>query len=134
MSKVKTIQDYETESDNMTVKKSQLEQQMKSYRDKLDQLNSEVIKKGGDAKKEKEKLQICFENYNKVKVERDTANREIKNLKEAIEKMKNSHKPVEKLKGYDYVISNQDIEKNIDKYYNDHCKKEVDDFRKMFEE
>jgi chromosome segregation ATPase len=134
MSKVKTIQDYETESETMTIKKSQLDTQMKTMHTRLHELNSDVVKKGGEAKKEKEKLQICFENYNKMKAERDTIKQQLKNMTEQIEKMKNSHKPIDKIKGFEIMMNNNDIEKNIDKYYNDHCKKEVDDFRKMFEE
>ena len=134
MSRVKTLQDIETESEQITMKKSLLDRKMKAMNEELLKMNSEVLKKGVDARTKNEKLQICLENYNKMKAERDTAKQQIKELREMVEKMKNSHKPVEKLKGFEFVATNDDIEKGIDKLYNEHGKKEVDEFRKMFEE
>ena len=116
MSKVKTIHDYKTESDQITIKKSQLDSQMKTMHATLHELNSEVLKRGCDAKTSNEKLQICFENYNKVKAERDTIKQQLKNMTEQIEKIKNSHKQVENLKGFETVMTNDEREKGIHHY------------------
>ena len=137
MSRVKTIHDIETESEQITIKKSALDCQMGKLQSKLHELNSQLVQKGGESKEGKEKLNLCYEALHKMKAERDTMKQQIKTLNEQMEKMKNSHKPVEKIKGFDAVMTGGDIDKGIDKYYNDNCKKRVDDFKnelgKLFE-
>jgi chromosome segregation ATPase len=137
MSKIRTLQDTETESEQITIKKSALDNQMGKLQTKLHELNSTLIQKGGETKEGKEKLNLCYEALHKMKAERDTLKQQTKSLNDQIEKMKNSHKPVEKIKGFDTVMTGGDIDRGIDKYYNDNCKKRVDDFKnelnKLFE-
>jgi hypothetical protein len=49
-------------------------------------MNGEVLKKGLDARTKNEKLQICLENYNKMRAERNTAKQQIKELCVLVEK------------------------------------------------
>jgi len=135
MSKVKTIKDYETEteSEKITIRKQHLDTQMKKYTTKINELSNEMVKRGGDARLNGEKLHICLENYQKMKSERDTIKQQLKQQQEINEKMKNTHKPIEKYNGFSNVVTNIEIEKEIDKYCNSK-KTDMDEFKKMFEE
>lgn len=135
MSKVKTIQDYETEteSEKITIRKKQLDEQMKKYQLKINELSNGIVKNTGDVRLNDEKLQICLENYQKMKAERDKLKLQLKQQQEINEKMKNTHKSIENYNGFNGIVSNIDIEKEVDKYVKAK-KKDIDDFKKMFEE
>lgn len=135
-SNVKTIQDYatDTESEIIPIRKKQLDEQMKKLHLQIKTITNENIENKGEKRVNDEKLQICLEEYQKMKIERDKMKQQLKQLQEINEKMKNHHKPVENYSGFDGIISNVEMEKEVDKFVKGK-KKDIEEWRKkMFEQ
>ena len=133
MSRVKTLQDIETESEKVVFRKKEIEAEMGKVNTLMKELNNEIVEKGTENKATKIKLNMCIENYNKMKAERDTLKSLITELKSQLEKTKSEIKPVEKIKGYNTIMTREERERGIDELFKKKYSKDIEEFAKMFE-
>jgi hypothetical protein len=135
MSKVKTIQYYETDSEVMTFKKRDIEKNINELKIEISRLTQDTKDKGALSKQDKNKINFLTEKFNIMKAEKETIKTKYEDLQKQIEQLKKSQtvKTVDKFTGFEKIITKEQLDKEVDELYNKKYAKDFEDWKKQFE-
>lgn len=134
MSKVKTIQDYETDSEVIAFKKRDIEKNINELKTEIARLTHDTLDKGALSKQEKNKILFLAEKYNTMKAEKDTIKIKYEELQKQIDQLKKSQtvKTIDKYTGKEKFITKEEEDKGVDEIYKKKYASEFEEWKKQY--
>lgn len=134
MSKVRTMQEVLSESEEITFKKKDIFDKMQKLQSKIIELHENNKEIGAERVFKSKQFIKLTELFNNLKAERDTLNSTVKELRKELDDIKKSNvKKVQQFTGLDKIITLESDEKGVEEVYNKKYAKKYDDWVKSLE-
>lgn len=134
MSKIRTMQDVLSESEDVTFKKKDIFDKMQKLQNKILELHGKNQELGGERIFKNKQLEVYTEKFNNLKAERDTLKSKMEQLQKEIDSMKKSNvKNVQQFTGIDKVFTLESDEKGWEDVYKKKYEKKYEDWLKNLE-
>ena len=135
MSRVKTIQDIETESEKIIIRKKEFEDELENAKKIMKNMKDRIVREAVNSRTNKEKFEAAFESFQKLKTDYEKLKAKLAENERHIDLLKKT--PNVDMKGkyisHNDAFDDKSIAVLVDKYFNDNGKKEVDDLKKSLQ-
>lgn len=133
MSKVKTLQDLETETETYQISKKEFEKEMQNAKTIMRNMKEKIVLESGQNRVNKERFEKTLGAFQKLKSEYENVKIKLEDNKKQIEAMKKAQHV--DIKGK-YVSSSDEyteksIKEMVDKFYKEVGKKQVDEIDEL---
>jgi chromosome segregation ATPase len=131
MSKVRTMQQVMTDSEEITFKKKDIDGKIEKLQNKIIELHGKNQELGGERIFKNKQIEVYTEKFNNLKAERDTLKAKYTDLQKEMENMKKSNvKKVQQFTGLDSVLNIDNDEKGWEEVYKKKYEKKYDEWLK----
>jgi chromosome segregation ATPase len=131
MSKVRTMQQVMTDSEEITFKKKDIDGKIEKLQNKIIELHGKNQELGGEKIFKNKQIEVYTEKFNNLKAERDTLKAKYTDLQKEMENMKKSNvKKVQQFTGLDSVLNIDNDEKGWEEVYKKKYEKKYDEWLK----